>query len=532
MNPAKSVAACGVLIILMAQLLQSVSQIPPQNRPTDSANTGSVSQVITFEDIKAPSPREGQRVLVTTEYKDKGIAFKDALVFSYPQDFAHSGTNAIQICTDTKLGCGGQLTMTFTRPTTRVKLWLGDSTFVLSNGPPSEGMIAIPTEGEEEVRLTASSKSGTVVDSQSIIIPASTTSPTGVIRVVRSVELRSTDADISAVEVGVKGTSGLALDDVEFDLVPDLTFDKIESNIDPQKVSITATVKNIGQAPSEPTTIESRFLNLTVHNDLIGLQPGEVATVTMNAPRAQLQPEDSKATIVIDPESKIADSDRANNTEVSELLVPPNKPDLTVQISNSGVDASQKTYAVVRVTNIGIAASPATEVQITSAGRTLGVARVQALQPRQSVELTITLTGTQSGQNALEASVDPKHVVDDADPTNNVAKGVLVVPGAGAWWRDPRVLVTVGLGVLLIGIFSLGLVTYKLIRRPGDNSKKSIPAASLPVFYARPRGSPGTQQLRLSGPASGGIGMQVRFRLGDSQQQLHEETAEVPKGTS
>ena len=97
-----------------------------------SLSLPAVPVVIDFEDLQPSKSGAGPAtVFVTNQYADRGIIFNGPAALDYSQslviespDFAHSGTNAIQVCYAVEF-CRDFIEMSFTAAQTRVKVWIG-----------------------------------------------------------------------------------------------------------------------------------------------------------------------------------------------------------------------------------------------------------------------------------------------------------------------------------------------------------------------------------------------------------------------
>ncbi|GAB6274665.1 MAG: hypothetical protein STSR0004_15290 [Peptococcaceae bacterium] len=83
------------------------------------------------EDLSTGGPGQGGQVEVSGQYEDKGIIFNGPVALDYSKglaipDFTRSGTKAIEQCY-AKEFCTTPIEMSFTRPQSRVKVWVGYS---------------------------------------------------------------------------------------------------------------------------------------------------------------------------------------------------------------------------------------------------------------------------------------------------------------------------------------------------------------------------------------------------------------------
>jgi len=186
-----------------------------------SRPASAVRVVIDFEDLPAGPFGTPPRVSVNTQYADRGITFNnpDAFDFSdssgYPPDFAHSGANAIETCFAIEF-CTAPIEMTFTTPQTRVKAWVGLDLRGLNNffSPLTVRLSVFDIGGREVGRATTA---------------FAFTDPFGKIPIRTPLEVLSQSANIVRADLqllladgSVFITNPLAVDDVEFDTVPDI----------------------------------------------------------------------------------------------------------------------------------------------------------------------------------------------------------------------------------------------------------------------------------------------------------------------
>jgi hypothetical protein len=172
------------------------------------SGTASAAQLITFEEINAAGRGEGDGTAVLNFYAAQGVVFKaEALDYSKGiaiQNFAHSGTKAIETCIAAEF-CSAPIEANFTAPQSHIKLWAG---------------FSAPLTAPITVVLRAFSSDGTQVGQVGVTLAANS-QPTSI---QTPLELSSAATNIVRADIDVEDgsgnvlfTNGLAVDDLEFD---------------------------------------------------------------------------------------------------------------------------------------------------------------------------------------------------------------------------------------------------------------------------------------------------------------------------
>lgn len=157
--------------------------------------TARAQVLLTFDDLAAGP--------LSTQYQSLGATFNLPLMLNYATipGFAHSGTNAVELCFAAEF-CKSALDVKFTVPETRVKVFVGFT---------SQLDQAMP------VLMRALDASGATVAEKTVILGPSTVA----IPVQIPLEVTSATANIRQVLVGFASTdafnNGLVFDDLEFD---------------------------------------------------------------------------------------------------------------------------------------------------------------------------------------------------------------------------------------------------------------------------------------------------------------------------
>src|SRR5438105_446091 len=176
--------------------------------PSHGASRAAV--VIDFEDLAAHGPfEEVPPVRLNDQYTSRGVTFGGppyAEVFDYSKGpnpilgLAHSGTKAAEQCYRGEVACP-PLSMTFSTPQVRVKVWVGYS-FTLVQ--------------PQQVTVQAFDSSGAVVTTASTTLAARD----GLTPIQTPLEIVSSSENITRATVGLRpgqDNAGLAVDDVEFE---------------------------------------------------------------------------------------------------------------------------------------------------------------------------------------------------------------------------------------------------------------------------------------------------------------------------
>lgn len=167
----------------------------------------SATETIRFEEMTPDGPGTGGAVPVLNFYAAQGVIFR-AVALDFPKglaipNFAHSGTRAIETCYAVEF-CSAPIEMTFTQAQARIRLWVGFSSSLAQSA--TVAMRAFAGDGSQV--------------GQTIKTLAASTTPTAI---QTPMEITTTGAKIARVTVGLESggaptfTSGLAVDDVEFD---------------------------------------------------------------------------------------------------------------------------------------------------------------------------------------------------------------------------------------------------------------------------------------------------------------------------
>lgn len=221
---------------------------------------------------------------------------------------------------------------------------------------------------------------------------------------------------------------------------PDLTVTTLDwtpaapTETDP--VTVRATVRNAGTAPSAATTLDVSLEGAVVGSAPVGaLEPGASATVSVNAgTRARGS---YTVSAVADPTDTVPELDETNNSRAASdrLTVAQSPgPDLEVtaiRTSPATPAAGAPVSFTVSVHNRGTSPAAGSVTRLTVAGRTLdGTTGAIAAGATAEVALTGTWTATE-GPAVLTATADATGTVAETDEDNNVLTRSLVV-GRGA----------------------------------------------------------------------------------------------------
>lgn len=203
--------------------------------------TSATATVINFEDLMTTGPGDLGQVVVSDQYfSNYRIIFNNATALDYSkgvapwkyQGFAHSGTRAIQQCYEKEF-CTTPFQMDFSSLPRRVKVWVGYSDNLQSR---------------TTVILRAYDLEGVLVDQKRTTFQPSTAP----IPIRIPLEVISIIANIFRVTISFdpeSGTSGLAVDDVEFD-----RFAPLPPSITPPPTRVTPSVPKPTLIPSRPPT--------------------------------------------------------------------------------------------------------------------------------------------------------------------------------------------------------------------------------------------------------------------------------------
>jgi hypothetical protein len=529
MKVSRAVVAVAILVVAMTALPSTWPQEPQRVQPPVSLgrrqNVNNAAEAqnlkkIDFENLSPGGPGGGGWIPISTQYEpEKGVTFNDAMAIDYSKgnsslpDFAHSGTRAIERCHGVEVACDPRFVMTFTRPQRWVKVWFGYSGRVPKR---------------DEVVLTARISSGAVLTDLKPLGPSN-----GPVLIRTPLEVTSIVANIISAEVSLRANAvqfpGLALDDVEFSEtppLPDLMVRSQGSTQGPnQQVFIAALVENIGEVASPATVVEARSVlwNGPVKADVPALDPKKTAQVQLTATISEVRkPGEYAYTLVVNPDSTIieADTDRKNDSTDDQI---PLKPDLLVQIVDSGINNEGRPFVLAEVTNVGHAQSPVTEIQIkiNMSGRAEN-GRVEALAPKEIFQVTMPISGElRPGEYPFDAEVNPKRTFLEEDFENNKKTAASLSIPRSSWWPPrppwffpvPEVLV-----IILLG--TLGVKGIRRVRRPPTQITPTIPP--IPTLVARPTLHPGKQSLELSDPNDGGSGLGLRLEMGAAALQIDE----------
>lgn len=445
MELSRAVVPVGILVVAMTALpsvLQQKSeraQPPVSSATRQTVNTASEDQnpkKVDFENLSPGGPGGGGWIQISTQYEpEKGVTFNEAMAIDYSKGnlsipgFARSGTNAIERCHGVEFNCDPRFVMTFTRPQRWVRIWFGYSGRVPKR---------------DEVVLTTRTSSGAVLKDSKPLGPSD-----GPVLIRTPLEVTSSEANIISAEVSLRENAvqfpGLALDDVEFSVtppLPDLMVRSLGSTQGPnQQVFIDAVVENIGEVHSPATVVEARseLWTAPVKADVPALDPKKAAQVRLTATISEARkPGKYKYTLVVNPESPDeADTNRKNNSSDDQISL---KPDLVIQIVDSGVNKEGRPFVLAEVKNAGHAQSPATEIQIliNMGGPAESPTPLEALAPNKTFLVNIPIAAKLgTGEYHFDAEVNPKHTFAEEDFENNKKTAALSIPISSSWW-PPR----------------------------------------------------------------------------------------------
>ena len=234
--------------------------------------------------------------------------------------------------------------------------------------------------------------------------------------------------------------------------------------VDASRAAITATVTNVGQERSPPTTLVVSGAGWEQTSQPVeALDPdGQVqVTVELSIPvvaRGTTSTLDVTATPVPD------EPDTTNNSTSHEVAVPPveqRAPDLALALTGDRlVDDGDRLELTATVENIGSADAPATTIVATASGWQESSANVPALIAGDSAGVTVPLVVPESGRGTQTTFVlEVVPVPDEAGTDDNTGSRVVEIPAGeppadddGIGWVVP-VVVAALLGLLGLAVW-------------------------------------------------------------------------------
>lgn len=232
------------------------------------------------------------------------------------------------------------------------------------------------------------------------------------------------------------GTADLVVSNVTTSVVEELLLANGESY--PLKSVISYTVKNIGNdysCNSETGLLIDNVLH--AYEYLPPLAPGESITKTFSYQYDWESCSGTSDTLTVkaDVNNDVAESDEGNNEKsvtIQCVEYPLIKPDLTVEdvwIEGEGVSDLD---IVFRVRNIGLAASSATNAEVTVNYNPAGSSSIPPLDPDESVELRVSGFTAQWPENRISVCADSGNFVDEVPmETNNCITKTITIEGVG-----------------------------------------------------------------------------------------------------
>jgi len=261
--------------------------------------------VITFEDLESTGSGTGGQTRIDSQYRRLGVTFNRPYLLDYSKGIAvpgvaRSGTRAIEHCYAQEF-CTTPFEMTFARPQSRVKVWVGNS------GRSTAGVIDVVLEVFDANARLVGTAAGRVDATRG---PAPIATPLEVALdgpEIRTARVRKRDPNAIM--------NDLALDDVEFEAavrLPDLAIEALEQDGDGSTVQ--ATLRNAGSVASQATTLELRDGGTLLGAAAVApLQPGETSVVPLTL-RTALAPGEYALTASVDPRGRVRESREDNNT--------------------------------------------------------------------------------------------------------------------------------------------------------------------------------------------------------------------------
>ncbi|WP_433363544.1 CARDB domain-containing protein [Actinoplanes sp. CA-142083] len=200
-------------------------------------------------------------------------------------------------------------------------------------------------------------------------------------------------------------------------------------------ITVSASVRNAGNAASAATTLDVRVNGVVVGNAQVSaLAAGATTTVTVNAGRFAQGSYPVAATV--DPGNIVAEQNNDNNTlTASSQLVVAQAPGPDLQVTGvtsnpaSPSAGAQVTFSVA-VNNRGTSAAAATVTRLVVGGTTLN-ANTGAIAAGQTVSVSVGPWTATNGGATITATADATGVVVETNENNNSRTQSIVV-GRGA----------------------------------------------------------------------------------------------------
>lgn len=196
-------------VVPSATMTASPSALPSATATataTDTPPATPIAVVVDFEILPSDGPGLPAAVLANSQYADLGVLFNNPAGIDYARGstlpgFAHSGTKAVEACYGAEF-CTAPIAMAFAAPQRRLQVWVGYRGRL--DALREVVLVALDAAGAEIARAVAFLEPA--VSSQAIQLPLALELPSAAIV---AAEVRFAPPTLL--------TSGLAVDDVEFD---------------------------------------------------------------------------------------------------------------------------------------------------------------------------------------------------------------------------------------------------------------------------------------------------------------------------
>lgn len=192
-------------------------------------------------------------------------------------------------------------------------------------------------------------------------------------------------------------------------------------------LTLHARFQNVGNLTAGPTSARLYADGVPVQNaSLAKLGPLELTQADFF-----IVPSEGNHTlrVVVDPDDLVAESNESNNeANLTVVIAPPATLNATANLVVERLDAAPNDPGpgeVVTITaivqNLGDKTSPATTLDLTANGRTIGRAHVPPVTGERRVSVSYPWTPPPPGLYAIRAFVDPDGIVNETDKFDNNA---------------------------------------------------------------------------------------------------------------